>query len=85
MILGTRPPSPSDFDRRYGMGAERVVCKANDVVLTYDTGNGSQDFHIIERRAFGGWGDDFSRCCMMWPGIDRGGVYKDRIDQMTYD
>ena len=66
-------------------GAERVVCKANDVVLTYDTGNGSLDFHIIERRLIPGAGDDFSRCCMMWPGIDRGGVYKDRIDQMTYD
>ena len=75
------------IDRR-SFRPERLVCRSDDVVLTYEIGNGRKDFHIIERRGpiINNHGDDLARCCRMgWPEIDRGGAYKDTIGEMLGD
>ena len=74
------------IDRRSSR-PERLVCRSDDVVLTYEIGNGQKDFHIIERSIIiNNHGDDLARCCRMgWPEIDRGGAYKDTIGEMLGD
>ena len=74
------------IDRRSSR-PERLVCRSDDVVLTYEIGNGRKDFHIIERSIIiNNHGDDLARCCRMgWPEIDRGGAYKETIGEMLGD
>ena len=74
------------IDRR-SFRPERLVCRSDDVVLTYEIGNGRKDFHIIERSIkINNHGDDFASCCRMgWPEIDRRGAYKDTIGEMLGD
>ena len=75
------------IDRR-GIRPERVVCLSEDVVLTFDTASGQRDFHVIERTdpSYGmTHGDHLDRICRRWPDIDRGGIYKECIEQMTAD
>ena len=73
------------IDRR-GRGVPRLLCLSNDVILTINTGTGEKDFHIIERRSTGTCqGDDLYDCCLDWPDIDRGGYYKDTIDELKSD
>ena len=67
------------IDRR-GRDPERLICRSDDVILTYRTDNGQKDFHVIER-----YGDDLARCCAVWPDIDREGAYKNRIEEMRDD
>ena len=73
------------IDRR-GRGVPSLVCFSNDVILTFNTGTGVKDFHIIERRSAGTChGDDLYKYCMEWPDIDRGGIYKDTIEELNND
>ena len=74
-----------DRRRGKGYGAECVVCCSDNVVLTYDTRTGESNFHIIERKGLFHYshGDDFARCCNVWPDIDRGGEYKRYIDRLS--
>ena len=72
-------------DRR-GKSAPTLICFSNDVILTMDMGTYEKDFHIMERRSAGtGTGDTLHSSCILWPDIDRGGDYKDYIDELKGD
>ena len=72
-------------DRR-GKSAPTLICFSNDVILTLNMGTYQKDFHIIERRSAGtGPGDALHGSCILWPDIDRGGDYKDYIDELKGD
>ena len=72
-------------DRR-GKNAPTLVCFSSDVILTLNMGTYEKDFHIIERRSAGtGTGDALHGSCILWPDIDRGGDYKDYIDELKGD
>ena len=73
------------IDRR-GQSVPTLVCFSNDVILTVNTGTWDKDIFIIERRSTGtGDGDKLHRDCLLWPDVDRGGVYKDIIDHFEND
>ena len=72
-------------DRR-GKSAPTLICFSNDVILTMDMGTYEKDFHIMERRSAGtGTGDTLHSSCILWPDIDRGGDYKDYINELKGD
>ena len=73
------------IDRR-GQSVPTLVCFSSDVILTVNTGTGDKDIFILERRSTGtGEGDKLHRACLLWPNVDRGGVYKDSIDDFEND
>ena len=58
--------------------------------MTYETGSGKRDFHIIEKRStrFGiSIGDDLDRSRRLRNliDIDRGGIYEEVIEKMAVD
>ena len=58
--------------------------------MTYETGSGQKDFHIMERRStrFGmSIGDEFDRSRRLgkFTDIDRGGIYEEVVEQMAID
>ena len=73
------------LDRR-GRCVPTLVCISNDVILIMNTGTFEKDILFLERRSTGTrHGDDLKRSCTLWPDIDRGGEYKDSIDELEND
>lgn len=70
------------LDRR-GLTVPLLVCCSDDVILTCDTGTGRKAFHMVTRESYTfGLGDDLMRCGLSWQDIDRGGVYKEKIEEL---
>ena len=62
------------------------MCCSDDTVLTLDTGTGEIDFHIRERQDhYHNVGDELAKCGKQWPQIDRQGIYKELIQQLSED
>ena len=73
------------IDRR-GNGMPKLVCCSEDIVLTSDTGTGEVDCHIKERQDnCHSIGDELSECSKLWPQVDREGIYKEKIKQLSAD
>ena len=73
---------------RQGRGVPRVLCRSDDVIVSCDTGTGEVDFHLITKNTLRlgptgeiKFGDNRERWCREWPGVDRGGTYKQWIDE----
>ena len=73
------------LDRR-GSGTPRLVCCSEDVVLTYDTGSKHKDFLLRDwSTKYRTIADDLVRCGREWPQINRNGVYRHIIEELTDD
>ena len=71
------------LDRR-GCGAPKLVGASHDVVFTCDTGTGEIDIHFKEYNStYYNIGDDLYNCSKKWPQVDREGVYKKMIKEMS--
>ena len=71
------------LDRR-GLGAPKLVGASDDVVLTCDTGTGQIDIHFREYNEDSyNIGDDLRKFSRAWPQLDREGVYKRQIREMS--